>query len=45
VRASSLGWQIVLMLVEQVGGTIAVRGDGGTTVTIVFGAHGAGART
>ena len=43
-RASSLGWQIVLMLVEQIGGTFAVRGEGGTTVTIVFGALGAGAR-
>ena len=43
-RASSLGWQIVLMLVEQIGGTFAVRGEGGTTVTIVFGALGADAR-
>lgn len=37
VRASeSLGWQLVRLLTEQLGGTIELEGHGGTTVTITF---------
>ena len=32
----SLGWQLVRMLTEQLRGTIALEGHGGTTVTITF---------
>jgi len=34
--AESLGWQLVLLLTEQLGGTIALEGRGGTTLTITF---------
>ncbi len=33
-RSGSLGWPIVRMLVEQIGGTLEIRGQGGTSVTI-----------
>jgi two-component sensor histidine kinase len=32
----SLGWQLVRILTEQLRGTIALGGHGGTTVTITF---------
>jgi two-component sensor histidine kinase len=32
----SLGWQLVRLLTEQLRGTIALEGHGGTTVTITF---------
>jgi two-component sensor histidine kinase len=32
----SLGWQLVRILTEQLRGTIALEGHGGTTVTITF---------
>ncbi|HEX9870874.1 MAG TPA: ATP-binding protein, partial [Candidatus Tectomicrobia bacterium] len=34
--AESLGWQLVLLLTERLGGTIALEGQRGTTVTITF---------
>jgi PAS domain S-box-containing protein len=37
VRATpSLGWQLVGLLTEQLGGTVALERHGGTTVTITF---------
>jgi two-component sensor histidine kinase len=35
-RSASLGWQIVNMLIEQIGGTLEIRSEGGTSVAIAF---------
>jgi PAS domain S-box-containing protein len=35
-RSESLGWQIVHMLADQVGGTVAVHSGPGTSVTVEF---------
>lgn len=35
-HTDSLGWQLICVLTEQLGGSIALERDGGTTVTVTF---------
>jgi two-component sensor histidine kinase len=42
--SASLGWQLVQLLTEQLGGTLALTRGGGTTITLRFPASPAGTR-
>jgi PAS domain S-box-containing protein len=42
-NAKSLGYQLVLLLVDQLHGTLAISSEGGTCVTLTFGLHHTGA--
>jgi two-component sensor histidine kinase len=35
-HTNSLGWQLICVLTEQLGGSIALERGGGTTVTVTF---------